>query len=161
VNPADALTAQRRAAASGRHIVLYDRDCGFCRWSLAWIVRWDRRHELVPVALQDPVARELLRDLDEEDRMASWHLISPDGERASGGTAAVPLLRTLPGGAPLAALLGAAPRITDRAYAWVTRHRAALGRPITRGAADRARDTVGRRPLDAGAISLPGRREDG
>ena len=31
-----------------RVTLLYDRDCGFCRWSLAWFLCWDRRHVLRP-----------------------------------------------------------------------------------------------------------------
>jgi predicted DCC family thiol-disulfide oxidoreductase YuxK len=31
-------------ALVGRWIVLYDADCGFCNWLLAWLLRWDRRH---------------------------------------------------------------------------------------------------------------------
>lgn len=121
-----------------RHRVLYDADCGFCRWSLAWILRWDRRRRLEPAALQGPVARELLAGMDEAERMASWHLVAPDGAVSSGGRAAIPMLRLLPAGAPLAALLDRAPRLVERAYAWVNRHRGTLGRALTDRAKARA-----------------------
>jgi predicted DCC family thiol-disulfide oxidoreductase YuxK len=140
-----ALVAARREAAAGRHIVLYDRDCGFCRWSLGWLLRWDRRRAVTPLALQEPLADRLLADLDEEARMASWHLITPAGERMSGGVAAAPMLRLLPGGSLPGRLLGAFPAATERAYAFVRRHRGAIGRLITAGARARADAVIGRR----------------
>ena len=78
--------------------VLYDADCGFCRWSLAQLLALDRRQRLRPVALGTSEANGLLADLDPEARAASWHLVSPDGRRWSAGEAAPPLLRLLPGG---------------------------------------------------------------
>ena len=116
------------AGVSGRHLILYDADCGFCRRSLGWILRWDRRGELEPVALQDPRAAELLADLEPGERMDSWHLVSPSGERWSAGAAAAPLLRLLPGGTPPASILAAAPHTTERAYRFVAGHRGAFGR---------------------------------
>jgi predicted DCC family thiol-disulfide oxidoreductase YuxK len=124
--------------------VLYDADCGFCRWSLAKILAWDRRGALRPVAIQSQEGARLLGDLTEEQRMDSWHLFEPDGTRQSAGSAAVPLLRRLPGGAPLALLFENMPGSTERAYRWVSRHRGLLGRAVTRGAARRARRRIDR-----------------
>ncbi|MQA74533.1 MAG: DUF393 domain-containing protein [Solirubrobacterales bacterium] len=116
---------------SGRRSrILYDRECRFCRWSLAWLLRWDRRGALEPVALQDPGAAELLAGMDEERRMASWHLVGPDGSVASGGIAAAPLLRRLPGGTPLASRVERFPGAVEAAYALVVRHRGRLGRAL-------------------------------
>lgn len=120
---------------SGRHLILYDAQCGFCRRSLGWFLRWDRRGALEPVALQDPRAAELLADLDPAARMESWHLVSPSGKRWSAGAAVPPLLRLLPGGNPLAALLAASPRTTERAYRFVADHRDAFGRLFRGGRA--------------------------
>jgi predicted DCC family thiol-disulfide oxidoreductase YuxK len=124
--------------AAARHRLLYDADCGLCRWTLAWVLRWDRRRAIVPVALQDRLAAELLADVAEEKRMASWHLVEPDGEVVSAGAAVAPLLRLLPGGGPLAAPASRFQRAVDLAYDWVAGHRGALGRPLTRGAIARA-----------------------
>jgi predicted DCC family thiol-disulfide oxidoreductase YuxK len=118
--------------------ILYDRDCGFCRWSLAKVLAWDRGGRLRPVPLQDPEADALLGAMDEKTRMASWHLVEPDGSVTSAGTAAGPLLRRLPGGGPLASLAERFPRATARAYRWVSEHRTALARPIGRRALERA-----------------------
>jgi predicted DCC family thiol-disulfide oxidoreductase YuxK len=121
-----------------RHRVLYDSDCGFCRWALGWILRWDTRRRLEPVAIQEPRAAELLASVPEERRLESWHLVGPDGSVRSGGSAAAPLLRLLPAGAPLAALARSAPALVDRGYRWVAAHRSALARPLRRDGVRRA-----------------------
>ena len=126
--------------------LLYDGECRFCRWSLAWILRWDRRGALVPVALQGPEANELLDGMDAERRMASWHLVSDDGTVTSAGAALAPLLRRLPGGRLPAALAAALPPgLVERAYAWVARHRGALGRRLTDRAVARADEVIAQR----------------
>ena len=118
--------------------VLYDRDCGFCRWTLSLLLRADRDRLLRPVALQSPEAAELLADCAPERRLASWHLVGPDGRRRSGGEALPTVVGLLPGGRPLAALLGRAQPLTNRAYVWVAEHRTPLSRPIPARAKDRA-----------------------
>lgn len=106
-----------------RTVILYDADCTFCRWSTARILAWDRRGRLRPVALQDPEADRLLPGMEPEDRMRSWHLVTPDGRIYSAGAAVPPLLRLLPGGRPLGALASAFPAATKRTYEWVADHR--------------------------------------
>ncbi len=88
----------------------------------------DRAHRLRPVALGTPEANALLADMPPDDRAASWHLISPSGQRTSAGEAAPPLLRLLTGGRLPAALLERMPRLTDRTYRWIAEHRSWLGR---------------------------------
>lgn len=127
--------AARRAPVS-RHALLYDNDCGFCRWALGWILRWDRKGELRPVALQDPEADLLLKDVP--DRMSSWHLVDPDGGVNSAGPALAPLFRLLPGGAPLAAVADRFPGAAGRGYRWVADHRSWFGKPVTAAAKRRA-----------------------
>jgi predicted DCC family thiol-disulfide oxidoreductase YuxK len=126
------------------HTVLYDADCGFCRWSLAKLLAWDRRGALRPLALQDPEADRLLAAMPAQRRMESWHLILPDGAVRSSGAAAGALLRLLPGGRPLAALLERTPGATERAYRWVADHRGAIGRLLTDGAKRRADARIAR-----------------
>ena len=123
---------------AGEWTLLYDRDCGFCRWSLAKVLAWDRGRRLRPAALQDPEADELLADTDGKGNMESWHLVSPDGDVRSAGTAIGPLMRLLPGGAPIAAIAERFPRATKRAYRWVADHRSAFGRRIGERARARA-----------------------
>jgi predicted DCC family thiol-disulfide oxidoreductase YuxK len=116
------------AAGMEEHVALYDEDCGFCRWSLARLLRWDRGGRLRAVPIQSEEGARLLADLSAQERLASWHLVTPDVRRSSGGAAAGPLARLLPAGAPIAFLAETFPRSTDRLYRWVARHRDALGR---------------------------------
>jgi predicted DCC family thiol-disulfide oxidoreductase YuxK len=108
-------------------VILYDSDCGFCRWAIDKILVWDTRKRLRPVALQVPEADRLLPGLDAETKLASWHLVAADGRVYSGGAAAAPLLRLLPGARPVAALVGAFPGVTNRAYRWVAGNRDRFG----------------------------------
>ena len=113
--------------------VLYDPDCGFCRVSLALLLRWDTKGRLRPVALGTEEARALLAGMTEEQRMASWHLVE-DGAIHSGGGAFPPVFTRLPGGRPLARASERFPGATDRLYRWVADHRSLLGRPFPESA---------------------------
>ena len=125
-----------------RRLVAYDGDCGFCIWLLAGLLRWDRNGALRSIPLQGAEAAELLGDLDPAERMASWHLISPDGTRHSGGDAIAPLLRLLPGGSLPAAAFARFPAATTRGYRWVAEHRTGLSRWVPRESKRRARERV-------------------
>jgi predicted DCC family thiol-disulfide oxidoreductase YuxK len=128
-----------------RWAVLYDADCGFCMWLLAGLLRWDRAVRLRPIALQRPGAADLVADLEPAARMSSWHLISPTGERNSGGAALPPLLRQLPGGRVPAAAFARFPKVTDRGYRWVADHRSALSRWVPKSLKERGGEHVRRR----------------
>jgi len=108
-------------------VVLFDAECGFCRWAVDKLLAWDRAGRLRPAPLQGPEAERLLPGLSQEARMASWHLVL-DGQVYSGGAAAAPLLRLLPGGRPLAPIVAAFPGVSDRAYRLVARNRDRFGR---------------------------------
>jgi predicted DCC family thiol-disulfide oxidoreductase YuxK len=123
---------------AARPTILYDADCGFCRWALGWVLRWDRGRRLRPVALQDQEADVLLSEVEPELRMASWHLVDDDGTVCSGGDAAAPLFKLLPGAGPAAAAVTRAPDLVNRAYEAVVRRRSALGRPVSAAAKARA-----------------------
>jgi predicted DCC family thiol-disulfide oxidoreductase YuxK len=109
------------------YVVLYDEDCGFCKLTVSWLLRFDRRRRLRPMAIQDPAARDLLRDVPESLRLESAHLVAPDGTLYSVGAAAAPLARLLPGGEIPARLFLRFPAETDRAYRWVAGHRTFFG----------------------------------
>ena len=123
--------------ADPRPTVLYDHDCGFCRWALSKLLAWDRAGRLRPAPIQSPDGDRLLAGMSDEERLSSWHLVE-DGEVRSGGAAFEPLLRRLPGGAPLAALAGRFPAATERAYRVVAGRRGAIGPRLTAGAKRRA-----------------------
>ena len=129
--------------------VLYDADCGLCTWLLSGLLRWDRATRLRPVALQRPEADDLLRELTPAERMASWHLISPAGDRRSGGAAVPPLVRLLPAGRLPAAGLARLPRLTDRGYRWVAEHRSQLSKRVPSSIKQRATERVHKRETSA------------
>jgi hypothetical protein len=89
--------------------------------------------------------------MPEDERLASWHLISPrwwvfDAENdtnthqleergdpreiRSAGAAFSPLFRLLPGGDPLARLTDRFPTASERSYRWVADRRSTFGRLI-------------------------------
>ncbi len=103
--------------------VLYDRDCGFCTWTVDKILAWDRRRRLRSVAIQSEEGESLLASIALAARLDSWHLIDDEGMLYSAGAAAGPLVRLLPGGRPLAVLFEAFPRATETSYRYVARHR--------------------------------------
>ena len=100
-----------------RWTLLYDADCGFCKWIVSVLVAWDRRGRLEP------------RGVREIDAVA---LVAPDGERRSGGAALAPLLRLLPGGSVPARLLARFPGLAHKGYDWVAGHRSQLGKIVAR-----------------------------
>ena len=111
-------------------VILYDEDCGFCKWSLNKILAWDRGGRLRPVAIQSDEGQDLLADVPASKRLESWHLILPSGEIRSAGAAAAPLVEQLPGGSPLAWAFRRLPGPTERGYRWVANNRDRLARRL-------------------------------
>lgn len=111
-------------------IILYDGDCGFCTRVTQGILAWDRRGRLRAVPIASREGERLLPGVDPGRRLASWHLRTADGEVHSAGAAVPPLMRLLPGGAPLAALASVFPAATERVYRWVADRRGRLGRRV-------------------------------
>ena len=132
-----------RSAAT--HVVLYDSDCGFCKWALDKILAWDRRRHLRPVAIQSDEGQTLLAEVPEAKRLDSWHLVSPTGERRSAGDAVAPLLRLLPAGRLPAAGFARFPRLTDRGYRWVAEHRSELSKWVPSSAKQRVSQRIQQR----------------
>src|SRR5437763_9124309 len=126
-------------------IVLYDDDCGFCRWSLARVLALDTERRLRPVPIDSQEGSTLLADLPQAEREASWHLVYPDGRRASAGAAAPGLFRLLRGGRVPARVLAAAPGLTERGYRFVADHRSWFGRVVPDSARARADRVIARR----------------
>jgi predicted DCC family thiol-disulfide oxidoreductase YuxK len=114
--------------------VIYDADCGFCKFSLALLLAWDRRGALEILALESPEADRLLADLTPEQRNSSWHLVDESGRRNSAGAALAPFLTLLPGGRVPAALVARVPHVIERGYRWVVDHRGRLGRLVPNAA---------------------------
>jgi predicted DCC family thiol-disulfide oxidoreductase YuxK len=125
--------------------LLYDRDCGFCRWCLGKVLAWDRRGSIRPVPIDSEAGERLLRGMPRERRRASWHLVGADGMARSAGEAFPELFRMLPGGSPLVELTSRTPRATDRAYRWVAGNRSRWGKLVTDGAKRRADGRINQR----------------
>jgi predicted DCC family thiol-disulfide oxidoreductase YuxK len=139
------------SADEQRWVVLYDDGCGFCKWVLSGLLRLDRRRRLRPLALQGEEADPFLSDLGPEERVASFHLVSPQGRRLSGGEGLPALLRLLSGGRVPAAALARLPRLSDRSYRWIAAHRVQLSRFVPRRAKHRAAERVREREAELGA----------
>ena len=115
-------------------VVLYDRDCGLCRWSAERLRAWDgRRERLRFLPLQSAEADAYLAHMDRDRRLASMHVAAAGG-LWSAGAAAAPVLRRLPGDRPLAWLAERLPRTTDLAYRMVAARRERLGALLGREA---------------------------
>jgi predicted DCC family thiol-disulfide oxidoreductase YuxK len=111
-----------------RATVVYDDDCGFCRWSAERLRTWDRRRVLRFVTLRSAEAERLLAPVPHERRPLSWHLVTHDGRVWSAGAAVPQVLGLLPGGGPLSAVTRAMPDLTEAAYRTIARRRSTFGR---------------------------------
>lgn len=118
-------------------LVLYDADCGFCRWAMAWALGHDPRRALVAVPIQSELGSQLLADLSLGERLDAAHVVHDDGARDSGGPAAAEVLGALPRTRPIARLARRLPAPTAALYGLVATHRHGFGRFV--GAAARRR----------------------
>lgn len=115
-------------------VVLYDADCGFCRWVVAQVLRWDRRDRLATRPIQDRLSEQLLQPVPSTERLDSWHLVGNDGCLYSGASAFVPLFEVLPGGRPLAQIARRFPSLAESGYGFIARNRSVLGKALPRRA---------------------------
>jgi predicted DCC family thiol-disulfide oxidoreductase YuxK len=118
-------------ASADRPWILYDADCGVCKFILARVLELDRGRYR-PLALQDPRAAELLPGLQEEERMQSFHIVEADGTVHSAGDG---LAELVPG-------LDRLPRLADRAYWLVAGNRSRLGKLIPAAARRQAQRRI-------------------
>ena len=125
--------------------VLYDHDCGFCRWSVGRLLAWDRAGRVRPLAIQSAEGQALLGELTPEQRLATAHAVDAAGRRTSGGDALAPVAAVLPGGAPLAALGRRAPALVRAGYRAVAGRRTLFGRLVSDTAKARADQRIAQR----------------
>ena len=115
--------------------LLYDGGCRFCRFAARTIVRLDPTGMLTVLPFDDPQGHVLLEPIPAEERFETWHLVQPEGRRASGGAGLAELVRLLPATRPVAPILRLLP------LAWLydvtSRHRRVLGRLVPNGPAPR------------------------
>jgi predicted DCC family thiol-disulfide oxidoreductase YuxK len=117
-------------------VILYDADCGLCRWSADRLKRWDSRGALAFASIQSANGQELLHAIPEEARLDSMHAVTNDGRVWSGGEALRVLLEALPAGTVPATIAGAFPEATEHVYRFVARHRERLGAWLGQDACD-------------------------
>ena len=122
-----------------RAVLIWDGECGFCRWCMARVLRLDRDRRVRPVTLQSEEGRRLTAGLDPEVAAASWHLAMPDGRLLSGGAAFAGLGELVPAFGPLGALARRFPGPVDRVYRLGAGNRDRLG-AVTRRVGDADRD---------------------
>jgi predicted DCC family thiol-disulfide oxidoreductase YuxK len=122
--------------------VFYDGECGFCKVCVALLLRWDRSRRLYPIAIQGPEGQRLLAPIPAPERLDSAHVMTAGGEILSGAEGAPALLRQLPGGRPLAALLAIAMPLTKLAYRFVTAARPAIGSILPAASRSWATDVI-------------------
>ena len=122
-------------------LVFYDEDCGYCRWSVAQLLRFDRDRRLRLHAIQSPLGERVLADVPEDLRLESAHLIDGVGKLFSGGDAAAPIAAALPRLAPTAPLLRRLSTPVNATYSLIAANREHVGRLVgssSRGRADLA-----------------------
>ena len=124
------------SSSSAERRLLYDADCGVCKFIVARLLELDRAGRLRPLAIQDPRAAELLPGLTPEQRLESFHLVEADGTIRSAGE----------GLAALFPPLERAPGAASRLYWLVAGNRKGLGRLIPDAAKRQAQ-----RRIDAAA----------
>ncbi len=114
---------------AGCTFYFYDADCGLCSAMMRWVRRIDRRGRVRAVPLQSDEADAYLGDLDGLTRAGSMHVVTPGGERASGGLAVLRLLEAFPiasGAARLAAEREEGREAAERLYRLLVRVRDGL-----------------------------------
>lgn len=133
--------------------MLYDADCGVCRWLLGRILTWDRAGNLRVLALQTPEAQALLAAVPEDEWMKSWHLVDRAGTVHSAGDAFPSLLDELPMGKLLkpAVVLGRIP--VNASYRWFAANRSLFGKYVPAAAKEKAQNLIDGRT--AGVRDLP------
>jgi predicted DCC family thiol-disulfide oxidoreductase YuxK len=104
--------------------LLYDADCGLCKFVVARVLELDRRRRFRPLALQDAQAAALLPAMTEGERMRSFHVVDAAGSVHSAGD----------GLAELFPSLRRSPRVASRLYWLVADNRDRLGRLIPESA---------------------------
>jgi len=119
-------------------LVFYDEDCGYCRWSVAQLLRLDRDRRLRLHAIQSPLGQRLLADVPEDLRLESAHLIDGEGKLFSGGEAAAPIAAALPRLAPTAPLLRRLSRPVNASYNLIAANRVRIGRLVGNSSRERA-----------------------
>lgn len=109
-------------------IVLYDGSCGFCGWSVRWVLRRDRSRSFRFAPLDSPRGRALLAEHGLPSDPGTV-VVLDDGRAYLRSDAVLRVARRVGGIWHLLRVGGVLPRsLRDALYDWVARHRGWLGR---------------------------------
>lgn len=106
--------------------LVYDDDCGFCKWSVRWLLRFG---EFDPVGFGEMTPDQRARLPEEYDQC--MHLLTDDAVYSCGEAFEQALARTGRVGGTLVWLGRCLPRwerLRERGYRWVADRRAVWGR---------------------------------
>ena len=117
--------------ADARLRILYDADCGFCRWSVARLLKADQSLCLVPVTIQSAEGQRLLAAVPVADRLASAHCVTAEGIVFSGGAAYTVVAKLVPALRHTSGLAEAMPKVVDIGYRGVANNRRLFSRWMT------------------------------
>lgn len=114
-----------RTTPPGRHVVLYDGHCKFCRMGMKRLLALARRGAIEPVDFQEPGALDPFPGLSFDACMKQMHLVTPAGKVYGGFEAAIRALATRPLLGRLAFLyyLPGVRLFCDWTYGLIARHR--------------------------------------
>lgn len=134
-----ATDAPRARSQTAELTVLFDRDCGFCNWTVRQLQSLDRHRRLDYVALQSAPSVAQRPDLASvaagHPLSESIHVVRQDGTVEARGHALLAILDVLPGAwllRPWTRLPGIS-RAADALYDPLAAHRHVLGRLVARG----------------------------
>ena len=105
--------------------LVFDRDCELCCWARDIISRWDRSRRIRYLAFQDPLFRHWFPDAADDEVPKAMLFIDHRGRVWEGFKAFRQMVRWLPGGRLIAALLyvPGVPWAGKRFYEWLARNR--------------------------------------
>lgn len=131
---------QLRQADGVQATLLYDGHCRFCRFAARVVARLDEDGRVAVLPFHDPEASDLVEEIPNDELLASWQLVLPDGRRSSRGSGIVDLLGELRLTRRIAPALRILP--LDSLYDVVARNRRYLGRLVPNGPAPRRRESA-------------------
>lgn len=123
------LTLMKTAPTTdGKHWILWDGDCGFCRRTVNWVNRRDRKGLFHSMPYQQAPSPPMTPEFAAACERAV-HLITPQGRMLRAGRAALYILERL-GWGPVARLLALPPFVwgVEAVYWLVARNRALVSR---------------------------------
>jgi len=111
--------------------ILYDADCGFCRWSVAKLLQLDSDKVLSPLTIQSSEGQTLLTSVPEAERLNSAHCVNAAGEVTTGGDAFAVVAERIPGLRHTAGPARAVPGLIRGGYRLVADNRSVFGHWMT------------------------------